>query len=89
VQKLKREVAGFEADRLVLVLEYHVVVRRPTLDRAGPAETHGRAGDVLQLDGYVFHDVSQPGALALLHPPHETAGLTVGTTVLLQSWQVE
>ena len=55
--------------------------------RAGLAEGHRLAGDVLQLDGDVLEDVPHPGALVLGQPPDEPAGLAVGAAVLLQPRQ--
>ncbi len=86
-QELQRQGARLPADRLVLVLEHHVVDARLAFDRSRAAVGDRRAGDVLQLDRHVFHDVPQPGALVLAQAPHEAAGLLVGAAVLVQARQ--
>ena len=46
-----------------------------------------RARFVLQLDGYVFEHMAQPGAFIFPHAPDESAGLAVRTAVCLQAGQ--
>src|SRR5262249_23579450 len=45
------------------------------------------AGDVLQLDGHVFEDVAEPGAVAFAHAADEAAGFAVAAAVFLQAGQ--
>ena len=86
-QELQRQLAGFEADRPVLVLVDHVVVARLAVDRASAAEGHGRPGHILQFDGDVLHHVAEPGTFVFPQPADEAAGFAIGAAVLVQARQ--
>jgi hypothetical protein len=80
----QREIAGGEADRLLDVAVDHVIVAARQILAARLAERHRRAHQSLQLDRDVLQHMAEPGAAVLVHPPHETARLAIGTGVLLQ-----
>jgi hypothetical protein len=83
VEQGEPEAARLEPDVLLLVLIDDVILPGLAV-RAGLAEGHRLAGDVLQLDRHVLEDVAHPGALVLDQPPDEAARLAVGAAVLVQ-----
>ena len=87
-QQLQRQLAGPASHGRILVLEHHVVKSGLLVDGSRPAKGHVGPGDILQLECDVLHDVSHPRTLFFPQTPDETAGLLVGTAVLVQARQV-
>ncbi|SRR5260370_22447677 len=70
----------------MVFVDYVVMPARPGGTRL--AKTHIRACHLLQLDGYVLHDMTEPGSFAFAHASHEPTRGFIGTTMLLQAGQI-
>ena len=77
------ELAGRQPDRLVGVGEDHVVLTADALHLTRLAAAHVVADRLLQLQGDVLGDVTQPGAL--VQPLHEPAAPTAAAGVVPQA----
>ena len=84
MEQLQAELARLQADLRLLVLVDDEVLAG-LAGATGLAEGDRRAGDVLQLDRDMLEHVAEPGALALVQPADEAAGLAVGAAVLVQA----
>ena len=85
VDQPDRQLAGGQADRLVVVGVDHVVATALALDLAGLAAPHVVADRLLQLQGDVLGDVADPGAL--VQPLDEPAAPAAAAGVVGQAGQ--
>ena len=86
VEQRERQVAGLEADVLLLVLVDDVVHAVRPAERVLPKVTSAPAAFWSSI-ATCSSDVAEPGALVLLQAPDEPAGLAVGAAVLPQTGQ--